>query len=65
MAVTLLIANGIGALLVGTLGPRIVTTAGLIVIAAGFAVLAAAVMLMCDAKTVVGEADLARSSANV
>ncbi|MFD4440895.1 MFS transporter [Nocardia sp. NPDC058519] len=40
MAVTLLIANGIGAVLVGKLGPRIVTIAGLIVIAAGFAVLA-------------------------
>ncbi|MGW5450786.1 MFS transporter [Nocardia sp. NPDC003979] len=40
MAVTLLLANGIGAVLVGKLGARIVTIAGLVVVAAGFAVLA-------------------------
>ncbi|MEV0331937.1 MFS transporter [Nocardia sp. NPDC050717] len=40
MAVTLLIANACGALLVGKVGPRLVTIAGLIVIAGGFAVLA-------------------------
>ncbi|MFJ2834663.1 MFS transporter [Nocardia sp. NPDC087230] len=40
MAVTLLMANGIGAVLVGKLGARIVTIAGLFVVAAGFAVLA-------------------------